>query len=71
MYLSSATPRVLVVNRATGRPYYAAADLGLHLARDAVVRFCLENGGAEANCVLVMENFRLLVEQHAEAPATP
>ena len=28
-YLSSVAPRVLVVDRATGRPYYAAADAGL------------------------------------------
>ncbi len=62
VYLSSVAPRVLVVDRATGIPYYAAADFGLPLARDVAMRFCRQNGGTEASCVPVMENFRLLTD---------
>lgn len=61
-YLSSVVPRVLVVDRATGRPYYGAADTGLERARYIAIRFCREDGGTEASCVPVMENFRLLTD---------
>ena len=68
-YLSWSAPRVLVVDRATGRPYYAAADAGLAEARAIAIRACRQNGGTETSCVPVMENFRLLLEHRAEAPA--
>ena len=33
------------------------------------IKLCREDGGTEASCVPVMENFRLLLEHRAEAPA--
>jgi hypothetical protein len=68
-YLGWPGLRVLVVDRATGAPYYASADGGLPQARAVAIRSCREHGGTEASCVPVMENFRLLMEHHAQAPA--
>ena len=69
VFLSWPTARVLVVDRATGRPYYATADFSSQQARDAALRLCRADGGTEASCVPVMENFRLLAEQRADAAA--
>jgi dienelactone hydrolase len=60
MFLSFVTPRVLVVDRATGRPYVGAAGASLQQARDFAIKLCREDGGTEASCVPVMENFRWL-----------
>jgi len=58
-FLWSVTPRVLVVDRATGRLFRAAMDSGLYDARVAAVMSCLEQGRG-TGCELLMENFRLM-----------
>jgi hypothetical protein len=65
-YLWSVTPRVLVVDRATGRLFRAAMDSGLYDARVAAVMACLE-AGRGTQCELLMENFRLLPAVATEA----
>jgi dienelactone hydrolase len=56
-YLSSITPKVLLVDRATRRPFAGAMPFGLRNAY-AFARMECERAGAD--CVPVMENFRLL-----------
>jgi dienelactone hydrolase len=68
-FLWSVTPRVLVVDRATGRLFRAAMDSGLYDARVAAVMGCLE-AGRGAGCELLMENFRLLPSAATEGRRT-
>jgi dienelactone hydrolase len=57
-FLSSITPRVLVVDRASGTPYRAAVPFGLPNAHFLAMLTCQRHGGLD--CVSVMENVRLL-----------
>jgi dienelactone hydrolase len=57
-FLSSITPRVLVVDRASGTPYRAAVPFGLPGAHFLAMASCQRQGGLD--CVPVMENSRLI-----------
>jgi dienelactone hydrolase len=57
-YLSELTPKVLLVDRATRRPFGASLPFGLANAH-ALARIACTRAGAD--CVPAMENFRLVI----------